>query len=189
MAAATVAVGETVRSALAGARVTGRHVTIPDTMDPADYEHVRQALQALGGTWSRGLGYRFAVDPRLLLAAVVAGGRVPAPDRITEGYVGTPASLARDLATRYAGLAGTRPGVRVLEPSAGDGELVAAVLAANPAADVADSCPSPLARRRRQRGTAQPAHGAAPRSSGSTQFARRTVARRAAPAPDPAPAT
>ncbi len=136
MGAATVPVDELVRSTLARASVAGLYVTIPEPVDPADFDRVRQALQALGGTWSRGRGYRFASDPRPVLAAAVATSRVPAPRRVTEGYVRTPAPLARDLAGRYAGLAGSRPGIRVLEPSAGDGPLVAAVLAANPAAAV-----------------------------------------------------
>jgi hypothetical protein len=54
-----------------------------------------------------------------------------AADRATDGFVRTPDALAEDLAMHHRDLGHLSDGARVLEPSAGDGAMVAAILEHN----------------------------------------------------------
>lgn len=126
------AASDRVRDILATAEVDGLHVRLPGQLDRSDYVKVDQALSAIGGRWNRrARAHVFTTDPGPALESLRGGGAVPAPARTAEGYVATPADLAARIVADYAGdlLAGSR----VLEPSAGDGALARAILAANPA--------------------------------------------------------
>ncbi|WP_432983136.1 class I SAM-dependent methyltransferase [Dactylosporangium sp. CA-233914] len=94
----------------------------------------------------------FRVDPaardRLvdrLVADALRNGGTPTPDRSSEGYVRTPQDLADELCNvPYTDLRFLPAGARVLEPSAGDGALVAAILRANPRVRVVAIEPNPV---------------------------------------------
>jgi predicted RNA methylase len=76
-----------------------------------------------------------AADPvaRELRSEALTSGRRTLPARERAGYVRTPDSLADELcAWPHHDLRWLAPGARVLEPSAGDGALVAAILRCNP---------------------------------------------------------
>jgi len=131
------ATSDRVRDLLNTAEIDGMHVRIPTRLDRGDYVAVDQALQAIGGKWNRkARAHVFTVDPGPAVAGLLAGGAVPAPTRTAEGYVRTPEPIA-DMVCRYpyANLAGGG-GVRVLEPSAGDGAMVRAILGVCPDAQV-----------------------------------------------------
>jgi precorrin-6B methylase 2 len=68
-----------------------------------------------------------------LIADAARTGRMPLPARTSQRYVRTPDEVADVLCTAsHHDLPWLPPGSRVVEPSAGDGSLVAAILRANP---------------------------------------------------------
>lgn len=94
-------------------------------LDRKLYEEVNKALEALGGKWNRKFqGHVFDEDPRDALDRVVLTGEF-SDKRQDFGFFETPAALA----ARVVEMAGIRPGMQVLEPSAGRGALVRAVQA------------------------------------------------------------
>lgn len=91
----------------------------PERLDPKLYKRVNVVLNDLGGRWKGGKtqGHVFEGAADEAVAAVIASGEyLTAKDF---GFFPTPAGLA-DRAVAMAGLA---PGMKVLEPSAGDGSL------------------------------------------------------------------
>lgn len=101
-------------------------------LPPADrqvYDEFNEVLVRLRGRWKRGKGHVFPYDPTAAIAAVIESGRMPAKNPLA--YFPTPAVIAEhmvELASNY----GYGPTLRVLEPRAGGGSLVAAALAAWP---------------------------------------------------------
>ena len=95
-------------------------------LDRKLYAEVNKALEALGGKWNRkAQGHVFEEDPRDALDRVVLTGEF-SDKRQDFGFFETPAPLA----ARVVEMADIRPGMDVLEPSAGRGALVRAVQAA-----------------------------------------------------------
>ncbi|WP_162590376.1 methyltransferase [Variovorax sp. RA8] len=91
----------------------------PEQLDPKLYKRVNAVLKDLGGAWKGGKtrAHVFEGAADEAVAAVIASGEyLTAKDF---GFFPTPAGLA-DRAVAMAGLA---PGMKVLEPSAGDGSL------------------------------------------------------------------
>lgn len=124
------------RSVLASATADGRKVTLTCGQLPPDlFAPVKEVLEAIGGVWSRKLAaYVFPqhIDPAPALADVCDHGRVPMHPRKAEGYVRTPAALAEEIVSWWARDIGSlEDGATVLEPSAGDGSLVLAILEFN----------------------------------------------------------
>ncbi|SKT52047.1 Type I restriction-modification system methyltransferase subunit [Mycobacteroides abscessus subsp. massiliense] len=102
-----------------------------------EYVAVNKALEAMGGKWNRGQsGHVFPTDPGPALAAFVGGGALAKPARTAEGYVPTPSQLAADIVADHTRIRGLPDGAKVLEPSAGDGAFVRAILKANPLVQV-----------------------------------------------------
>lgn len=100
---------------------------LPDgQLDRKLYEGVNKVLIALGGKWDRkAQGHRFAADARQALETALADGVAVDKKRTAEQFF-TPVAIARQL-TDLMGL--PRADVRhVLEPSAGGGALVQALL-------------------------------------------------------------
>ena len=92
------------------------------------YVKVNKALDALGGKWNRKQGgHVFPVDPRPQIQAMLDTGQVEVK---RDGYFPTP----RPIGLEMAEMAWLVPGMRVLEPSAGTGELADAIIEAEPAA-------------------------------------------------------
>lgn len=133
-ATARKAVDEEVREILAQAEINGLRVTVPQ-VNRALYVKVNKVLDALGGKWnSRAKAHVFESDPTEALAAIVDGedAVVALPARTAEGFVPTPPHVALDMVRNYCDLMDEGAGWRVLEPSAGDGALVRAILEVQP---------------------------------------------------------
>lgn len=105
-------------------------------LPPADrqvYDEFNEVLVRLRGRWRRGKGHVFPYDPTAAIQAVIESGRMPAKNPLA--YFPTPSIIAEsmvELASDY----GYGPTLRVLEPSAGGGSLIAALLAAWPVENV-----------------------------------------------------
>ncbi|WP_216912982.1 class I SAM-dependent methyltransferase [Nocardia noduli] len=135
----SVPVPEFAREILAEARIEGRNLYLPQQLSTADYQKVDRVLEAMGGKWNRrARAHVFPDDPSQIIEAALARGSTPNTDRkVLEAYWATPEPLARHLvAGQHSGIAALPPGARVLEPSAGDGALVRAILATNPGVEV-----------------------------------------------------
>jgi predicted RNA methylase len=126
--------------ALRAAEADERHVRLACGQLPRDtYELVDEVLRRLGGKWKGGRtrAHAFDRDPRPGLAAAVASGAFPPDNPLA--FFATPPEAAESLVLLAASASGfpcydDRP--RILEPSAGDGALVAAALSYWPGADV-----------------------------------------------------
>lgn len=109
-------------------------IKLPIITDRKVYAQVDRALSGIagGGRWDRkSRAHVYSRDPRPDLAALTGLAVIPppSPNRDKElSYWATPPALAKELVD---GL-GLQSGMRVLEPSAGDGALVRALRSAYP---------------------------------------------------------
>lgn len=126
---------ETARRILAdSSRIDGHilRLTAGELSRP-DYVAVNKALESLGGKWNRKeRGHVFTADPTSALQEFLNGSALPKPARTAEGYIPTPPELAAEIVANYTDIADLPAAATVLEPSAGHGPFVDAVLAANP---------------------------------------------------------
>lgn len=124
----TKAIDPAVQDVLDRSTVTGNTLKLPEQLPRPDYVAVDKVLKGLGGKWDRRAGgHVFPFDPATLVTKAVNDGAYQ--DRAqTLQFFETPPDLAGDMAC----LAAIQPGDRVLEPSAGHGALVRAVLRAEP---------------------------------------------------------
>lgn len=99
-----------------------------------DYEAINKVLEALGGKWNRKLGgHAFEGDAaEALEAAIMTGTYTSAKDDF--GYFPTPAAVVEQL-LEWADL---EPGMMVLEPSAGRGNIADALKAAGCAVKICE---------------------------------------------------
>jgi hypothetical protein len=129
-------IDERTRSILGAAHIDGTHLRLPDRLSPTEYSVVKQVVQALGGSWTRNVqAFTFArdTDVNALITGLLSEGRTPLSARAADGFVSTPPDLGERLcAWPCTDLAWLPPGARVLEPSAGHGALVGAILRVNP---------------------------------------------------------
>jgi hypothetical protein len=99
-------------------------------LDRDTYQAVNKALEVMGGKWNRKAGaHLFPVDPRSQVEGLLNDGALTVA---RDGYFPTPLPIGR----RMAELANLYPGAIVLEPSAGTGELIAAILEVEPTCQV-----------------------------------------------------
>jgi hypothetical protein len=120
------------------ASIDGLYLRITAQLDRAEYVAVNKTLERLGGKWNRSAAaHVFTSDPQQALASIIGGGALPDDVRKTEGYVATPASLAQQVVRDFTNLHDRDDAPTVLEPSAGDGAFVRAILLACPNARVA----------------------------------------------------
>lgn len=110
---------ETVLAVLASAEVDGLAVRLTcGRLDRKTYLAVNEALESIGGKWNRRAGaHLFEADPRAHLETIVLTGTIQPPQAFD--FFPTPPELA----ARVIELADLRPGMIVIEPSAGDGAL------------------------------------------------------------------
>lgn len=135
----SVPVPEVARQVLAEARIEGHNLFLPAQLSPADYRKVDRVLTAMGGRWDRrARTHVFPDDPTEIIEAALTRGATPNTSRKElDAYFATPDPLAQQIASGgHSGIPALAPGARVLEPSAGDGALVRAILAANPGVHV-----------------------------------------------------
>jgi hypothetical protein len=126
-------VDDTVREVLANARIEGCNLYLPPgQLDRKVYLAVNAQLEAMGGKWNRrAKAHVFTANPTEALTALLDGGTIAAAPKVLEAFFATPSALANKIVTE-SDIVDLEPGDRVLEPSAGDGALVRAILDANP---------------------------------------------------------
>lgn len=92
-------------------------------MDRQYYLEANTVLESIGGKWRRGTqAHVFEFDPTLAIQKVVDSGCYLDPKDL--GFFPTP----KDLVTEMVGAACLKPGMRVLEPSAGNGSIAKAAV-------------------------------------------------------------
>jgi SAM-dependent methyltransferase len=140
----TQPVSDRTREVLAAAETEGCHLRLTEKLPPKEYKAVDVVLRRLGGTWSRKhQAHVFDGDAAAAIADVISGADIPGTDRALEGFVATPAELADWILRHHTDLDVLPAGARVLEPSAGEGALVHAVLTTNPDVQVTAVEPNP----------------------------------------------
>lgn len=109
---------------LDGLVIEGNNVRIANQLDPGFYKKVDKVLQAAGGKWNRkAKAHIFNTDPADVLEQVLLTGQILTPQDF--GYFPTPPAVVEKLIEA----AKLRPGMTVLEPSAGTGAIVGPVVA------------------------------------------------------------
>lgn len=105
---------------LSAGRCLGRNFYLPaQQLDRKLYERTNEVLASLGGKWNRSAkAHVFAEDCVELIEAAIETGTFTRPGDM--GWFPTPKDIAEAVAAR----ADIRPGMFVLEPSAGEGALV-----------------------------------------------------------------
>lgn len=126
------AVDVDVLAILSGLTIEGSLVKIAQQLDRKMYTRVNDVLEAIGGKWNRkAKAHVFdSTDPAERLDEVIVTGRLTRPD--DHGFFPTPSALADRLAERVM----VTDRDVVLEPSAGHGALVDAILRRAPGAHV-----------------------------------------------------
>ncbi|WP_280424787.1 class I SAM-dependent methyltransferase [Nocardia carnea] len=137
---------EFAREILAEARTQGNKLFLSKQLTTSDYKKVNRVIETMGGKWNRReQAHVFQDDPAEIIAAALASGTTPNTVRkVLEAYFATPHWLARHIvAGEYSDIADLEAGAHVLEPSAGDGALVRAILETNPNVHVTAVEPEP----------------------------------------------
>ena len=120
----TSAVPADVVDVLRRARIEGDRLYLPEKMSRKLYTETNAVLATLGGVWNRGQGaHVFKGSPAEALAKVLDAGAITHAKDLA--FFRTPKALAAEVVRD----AKVQKGQRVLEPSAGDGALVEALLA------------------------------------------------------------
>ncbi len=132
--AATFTISPEVRDVLARSSIDETSVKLPEQLARDLYVQVDKVLKGAGGKWNRKAGaHLFERDPRELLGLAVETGEATNIQQQLQQFF-TPDALAdrmvRELGELPANFAD------VLEPSAGNGQLVRAVMRAHPTARV-----------------------------------------------------
>jgi predicted RNA methylase len=121
--------------------IDGTHLVLTGPrMDPKLYQRVNEVLEAVGGRWATSVqAHVFPVDAAQALAPVLETGTVVTlrEKRQSAQYFPTPAAVVQ----RVIELADLRPGLEVLEPSAGSGAIASAAAAAGAVVDCIERDP------------------------------------------------
>lgn len=130
-----------VMAALKTATTDGPHlVLIGPRMDPKLYQRVNEVLEAVGGRWTTQVGaHVFPGDAAEAIAPALAAGQVVTlREKLQDAqYFPTPAPVVQ----RLVELAGLKPDMEVLEPSAGSGAIVSAAAKAGAVVDCIERDP------------------------------------------------
>ena len=115
-------ISEDVLVVLSTMQTSGNLAVISEQLDRKRYLRVDEVLAELGGKWNRHQkGHVFAGDAADILDAAIVTGEVTT--RADLGFFETPPAIVANLID----LAHIEPGMRVLEPSAGEGAIVRAL--------------------------------------------------------------
>lgn len=115
-----------VLAVLSGAKVDGLFLTLQGQLDRKLYERANKVLEAAGGKWNRkAKAHVFATDASERIDQILLTGAVEVP-KDEFNYFPTPPEVV----DRLMNLAGVEHGMRVLEPSAGQGAIAHACAAA-----------------------------------------------------------
>lgn len=119
----------------------GTHLVLTGPrMDPKLYQRVNEVIEAVGGRWTTSVqAHVFPVDAAQALAPVLATGQVVTlrEKRQQAQYFPTPAAVVQ----RVIELADLKPGMEVLEPSAGSGAIATAAVTAGAVVDCIERDP------------------------------------------------
>lgn len=111
-----------VLAVLSNAETTGSILKLTGQLDRALYTRTNKVLEAAGGKWNRKAGgHAFPGDAAEAMEQILLTGQVTIPQDF--GYFPTPAPIF----ARLLELARIKPGMEVLEPSAGQGAIANAV--------------------------------------------------------------
>lgn len=106
--------------------ITNNCASIVKQLDRKLYLKVNEVLEACGGKWDRkAKAHVFEADPTDLLALAISTGSVVTHKDV--GFFATPTSLAK----RLVEMAEIKPGMTVLEPSAGEGAIAVEIMKAD----------------------------------------------------------
>lgn len=120
----SVQISTEVLAVLSTLSTDGLNARIEQQLDRKLYTKVNQVLEACGGKWNRkAKAHVFPSSAELILDQVMVTGEVETRQDI--GFFPTPTALAK----RLVEMAGIKSGTSVLEPSAGTGRIVEALLA------------------------------------------------------------
>ncbi len=99
-------------------KINGNQLTIPNQLPRKLYEQVNKVLSASGGKWNRkAKAHIFEGDIEGIIDDIILTGEVDSPKDY--GYYATPKAIVKQLID----LAEIKPGMVVLEPSAGTGSI------------------------------------------------------------------
>ena len=113
-----------VRAILQNSSIQGNVLVLPQQLDRPTYERVNKILTAMRGKWDRkAKGHVFPFNPIDLLAEATDAGEIVDAKKTLQIF-----ETPEPLAIRMAELANVITGDHVLEPSAGSGRLVRALL-------------------------------------------------------------
>ncbi|MBZ6102774.1 methyltransferase [Streptomyces olivaceus] len=121
--------------------IDGTHLVLTGPrMDPKLYQRVNEVLEAVGGRWTTNeQAHVFPVDAAQALAPVLESGQVVTlrEKRQSAQYFPTPSAVVQ----RLIDLAAIKPGMEVLEPSAGSGAIATAATTAGAVVDCIERDP------------------------------------------------
>lgn len=113
------------------AQTDGPRLILTGTLDRSLYTATDKVIQAAGGKWNRKeRAHLFAADAADAIEPILLTGQIVSTKQL-HGYFPTPAPVVQQLIE----LARIKPGMRVLEPSAGRGAIALAAARAGAAVD------------------------------------------------------
>jgi len=119
------------------AETDGFRLTLTGALDRKLYLDTAKVLEAAGGKWNRkAKAHLFEVDAADAIEQIILTGEVTSAKQ-QFGYFPTPAPVVKQVID----LAGIKPGMRVLEPSAGRGALALAAVRAGAVVDCVEIQP------------------------------------------------
>lgn len=124
-------VSDDVLAVLSRAVATANALVLPEQLDRNLYARTNKALEAAGGKWNRkARAHLFDGGAAARVEQIILSGRVEVPRDEFNFFPSPPPVVARLVA-----LAAVRPGMRLLEPSAGRGAIAFACAAAGAEVD------------------------------------------------------
>ena len=120
-----------VLAVLSRAQTTGNALILVEQLDRRMYERTNKVLEAAGGIWNRkAKAHLFPIDASDRIDQIILTGEVAIPKDEFNFFPSPPSVVARLLE-----IADLRPGMRVLEPEAGRGDIAFACAAAGAIVD------------------------------------------------------
>lgn len=123
----TIRLDDQTRSVLLRSNIDGNRLTLPGQLERADYQRVAKAIEAAGGKWNR--KEQCHVFPNPVHETMDITADTVAVTNLQQTYQSfyTPPAIAKRMALIAGGITGLS-GKRILEPSAGTGNLIIAAV-------------------------------------------------------------
>lgn len=127
-----VHISDDIKALLQNLRIEGNTVFIDQQLDRDTYVSLNKALEALGGKWNRSArGHVFQGDPSQKLAEALEAGEVVDVKKTFEFFETPP-----EVANMLLGMVDLERGMKILEPSAGQGAIADVIRADCPECEV-----------------------------------------------------